>query len=116
MKEISVIFESAEFREVAITSSVPAALAGRRLLRPETCRSAAAHVPRSPRAAAKRARDLIAQLRSAVELEPQVPEIRVLLGMALSSICRRRKQWSNCAKPPARLRIVSSPGSSSASC
>ena len=29
------------------------------------------------------ARDLIAQLRTAVELEPHVPEIRVLLGMAL---------------------------------
>jgi hypothetical protein len=28
--------------------------------------------------------DLIAQLRSAIEIEPEVPELRVLLGMALS--------------------------------
>ncbi|MGB7266512.1 MAG: hypothetical protein WBC92_13425, partial [Terracidiphilus sp.] len=29
-------------------------------------------------------KSLVAQLRTAVELEPRVPEIRVLLGMALS--------------------------------
>ncbi len=29
-------------------------------------------------------KDLVAQLRTAVELQPQIPELRVLLGMALS--------------------------------
>lgn len=40
---------------------------------------------RDPRVLEKQERlDLIAQLRSAVELAPNVPEVRVLLGMALS--------------------------------
>lgn len=50
--------------------------------------------------------DLIAQLRQAVDLEPCIPEIRVLLGMALCVDLQAQECWSSCAKPRARLRTV----------
>lgn len=84
MKEVSVISSSVEFREVAITSSMPAPLAWPAILRPETA-ALLKRMFRDPRVLEANERgDLIAQLRTAVELEPRVPEIRVLLGMALS--------------------------------
>ena len=82
IREVSINPSSIEARAVAMTSSKlpltwPASLRGETsglLLR----------MFRDPRVLESEMRgDLIAQLRQAVDLEPCIPEIRVLLGMAL---------------------------------
>lgn len=84
MKEISIESSLAEAREISIASAVPAALDWPALLRGETS-DLLTRMFRDPRVLEPNERgDLIAQLRTAVDLEPRIPEIRVLLGMALS--------------------------------
>lgn len=81
MKELS--FPSAVEDELAISAPVPSSIAVPAILGRETSHLLD-RMFRDPRVLEPHERgDLIAQLRSAVELEPRVPEIRVLLGMAL---------------------------------
>lgn len=83
-KEASTNLFSVEGREVAMISSMPPSLAWPAMLRGETS-GLLLRMFRDPRVLEPAERgDLIAQLRKAVELEPRVSEIRVLLGMALS--------------------------------
>jgi Flp pilus assembly protein TadD len=84
MKEVSTISNSVEVRRFSIAASMPASLALPSMLREETS-ALLLRMFRDPRVLEpSERRDLIAQLRTAVELEPHIPEIRVLLGMALS--------------------------------
>jgi len=84
MKEVSIDSRSVQTREIAITSAMPASLAWPPILSGKTS-GLLARMFRDPRVLEPEERkDLIAQLRTAVDLEPRVPEIRVLLGMALS--------------------------------
>lgn len=84
MKEVSIESSRAETREISIASAVPAALTWPAVLRGETS-GLLLRMFRDPRVLEPNERgDLIAQLRTAIDLEPRVPEIRVLLGMALS--------------------------------
>ena len=83
MKEASTHSASIEVRELAITSSkspplaLPSMLLGRSANLLE-------RMFRDPRVLEPSERgDLITQLRAALEIEPHVPELRVLLGMAL---------------------------------
>jgi hypothetical protein len=74
---------SAEVREIAISSSLPLSLAWPETLRGETT-GLMLRMFRDPRVLEpQERRDLIAQLQAAVDLEPNIPEIRVLFGMAL---------------------------------
>ena len=82
MKQLSI--ESAETHQIPIASSMPAALTWPAVLRGETS-GLLLRMFRDPRVLEPSERgDLIAQLRTAIDLEPRIPEIRVLLGMALS--------------------------------
>ncbi|MGA3133330.1 MAG: hypothetical protein ABSD59_21230 [Terracidiphilus sp.] len=84
MKDISIESSFAETREISMASAVPAALAWPAVLRGEAS-GLLLRMFRDPRVLEPNERgDLIAQLRTAVDLEPRIPEIRVLLGMALS--------------------------------
>ena len=79
MKELSI--ESSKGHQVSIASSAPAWPA----LFPRETSNLLLRMFRDPRVLEPKERgDLITQLRTAVELEPHVTEIRVLLGMALS--------------------------------
>jgi cytochrome c-type biogenesis protein CcmH/NrfG len=83
MKKISIESGSTPSRETSIASSMPAAVTWPAVLHGETS-GLLQRMFRDPRALESSQRgELIAQLRAAVELEPRVPEIRVLLGMAL---------------------------------
>ncbi len=83
MKEFPIESSPAEAREISIDSFLPPALTWPAMLRGETSRLLQ-RMFRDPRALEPSERgDLIAELRAAVELEPHVPEIRVLLGMTL---------------------------------
>jgi hypothetical protein len=83
MKTISIESRSREASQISIASSTPAALALPATLRGEAS-SLLLRMFRDPRVLEPNERgDLIARLRTAVELEPGVPEIRVLLGMVL---------------------------------
>ncbi len=69
--------------EVAIPTPTPASVALPSILRSDTSQLLT-RMFRDPRVLEPHERtNLIAQLRVAVELEPSIPEIRVLLGMAL---------------------------------
>lgn len=82
MKELSI--DSREAPKLTIVSSTPAGLSWPAKLRGETSHLLA-RMFRDPRVLEPNERgDLIAQLRSAVDLEPRIPEIRVLLGMAFA--------------------------------
>lgn len=81
MKELSI--GSFDIDDVSLVRSTPSPLSW-----PPTLRGEASNLLlrmfRDPRVLEPSQRgELIAQLRTAVELEPQVPELRVLLGMAL---------------------------------
>jgi hypothetical protein len=81
MKELSIDLD--EDHAVSIASSAPANLTWPALLRRETS-DLLLRMLRDPRVLEPgECVDLIAQLRTAVEIEPNVPELRVLLGMAL---------------------------------
>jgi hypothetical protein len=81
MKELTI--DSNEAREISMISPVPAGLTWPALLRGETS-GLLLRMFRDPRVLEPKERgDLIAQLRSAVEIEPHIPELRVLLGMVL---------------------------------
>ena len=81
MKELSI--DSSENHKSFISSSAPAGLSWPASLRAETS-NLLLRMFRDPRVLEPReCGSLIAQLRSAVEIEPHVPELRVLLGMAL---------------------------------
>jgi hypothetical protein len=83
MKEVSINPSPVQVPTVAI-QSMPASLAWPAALSKETP-GLLLRMFRDPRVLEPGERaDLIAQLRTAVELEHHVPEIRVLLGMALS--------------------------------
>jgi hypothetical protein len=83
VKEISIESSPVEVCEISIASSMPAALSWPATLPRETS-GLLLRMFRDPRALEPNERgNLIAQLRTAVELEPRVPEIRVLLGMVL---------------------------------
>jgi len=83
MKAVSANSASTEVRELAITSLVPSSLAWPSILQAGTD-NLLTRMFRDPRVLEPSERgDLIAQLRSALEIEPHVPELRVLLGMAL---------------------------------
>ena len=83
MKEISINFESAIPQDTSLTSAMSTHLSWPLALRGESA-DLLARMFRDPRVLEpQERRDLIAQLRTALELEPHVPEIRVLLGMAL---------------------------------
>jgi hypothetical protein len=83
MKTISVESRPQEASQISIASSTPAALTWPASLRGDTS-SLLLRMFRDPRVLEPHERvDLIARLRTAVELEPRVPEIRVLLGMVL---------------------------------
>ncbi len=83
MKEVSIDQVVQKHREISIASAAPAALTWPAMLRGETS-DLLLRMFRDPRVLEPNERgDLIAQLRTAVDLEPRVPEIRVLLGMAL---------------------------------
>jgi Flp pilus assembly protein TadD len=83
MKEVAAKTGSVEVREISISSSMQTPLALPAMLHRETS-SLLVRMFRDPRVLEPNERgDLIAQLRTAVELEPSAPEIRVLLGMAL---------------------------------
>jgi len=83
MKEISVESIPGNVCEISVDSSAPVALPWQAMLGGETS-ELMVRMFRDPRVLEKSERgDLIAQLRAAVELEPRVPELRVLLGMAL---------------------------------
>ncbi len=82
MKQLSI--DSSSGPEISIISSTHAELSWPAILGGETSRLLT-RMFRDPRVLEPAERgDLIAQLRTAVELEPRAPEIRVLLGMALS--------------------------------
>jgi len=83
MKEISINFNSATPHDTSLTSAMPTHLAWPSALRGQSA-DLLTRMFRDPRVLEpQERRDLIAQLRAAVELEPHVAEIRVLLGMAL---------------------------------
>jgi|SRR5215472_12419726 len=83
MKAVKANSASTEVRELAISSPVPSSLAWPSIL-PTGTDNPLARMFRDPRVLEPSERgDLIAQLRSALEIEPHVPELRVLLGMAL---------------------------------
>jgi tetratricopeptide (TPR) repeat protein len=83
MKEISIDSNSIGAREISITSSMPTDISLPAILGGEAS-GLLQRMFRDPRVLeAKERGDLIVQLRKAVELEPRVPEFRVLLGMAL---------------------------------
>jgi hypothetical protein len=75
---------TSEGHEIFLAPSAPEPLALPAILEPETS-NLLQRMFRDPRVLEKEERsDLIAQLKNAVELAPQVAEIRVMLGMALS--------------------------------
>jgi ribosomal protein L29 len=81
MKELAI--DSNEPHEISIASSAPAGLTWPAMLGGETS-NLLKRMFRDPRVLEPNERgDLVAQLRSAVEIEPYVPELRVLFGMAL---------------------------------
>jgi tetratricopeptide (TPR) repeat protein len=81
MKELSI--DSNEIHEISIASAAPAGLAWPAPLRGETS-NLLLRMFRDPRVLEPNERgNLIARLRSAVEIDPHVPELRVLLGMTL---------------------------------
>lgn len=83
MKVTSIDSNSAIANEFPLASSRPANLAWPRMLRGKTT-DLLDRMFRDPRVLEPaECRELITQLRSALELEPGVPELRVLLGMAL---------------------------------
>ena len=83
-RELSTNPSSVEHRPIALSPSMPPFLALPATLRGETS-GLLLRMFRDPRVLEPDERaDLIAQLRTAVELQPRVSEIRVLLGMALS--------------------------------
>jgi hypothetical protein len=81
MKELTI--DSSKAHDVSMTISEPVDLTWPASLRGETS-GLLLRMFRDPRVLEPKERcNLIAQLRSAVEIEPHVPELRVLLGMAL---------------------------------
>ena len=81
MKEVST--RSLDIHEVSLARSAPLPVALPPVLRGQTS-NLLLRMFRDPRMLEQSERgELIAQLRTAVELEPRVPELRVLLGMAL---------------------------------
>ena len=83
MKAVLANSASTEIRELAITLPVPSSIAWPSILAAGSD-NLLGRMFRDPRALGPSERgDLIAQLRSALEIEPHVPELRVLLGMAL---------------------------------
>jgi hypothetical protein len=83
MREISVESSSADALKISIPQSMQAALGWPGMPHGETS-GLLQRMFRDPRVLEPGERgNLIAQLRSAVELEPRVPELRVLLAMAL---------------------------------
>ena len=85
MNEVSIGSDSLTAQEASLISSMPAspALAWPAVMRRETS-DLLLRMFRDPRVLEPGERgDLITQLRTALELEPHVAEIRVLLGMAL---------------------------------
>lgn len=83
MPEISIDSSPLELRAKPILSSEPASLSWPAAI-PEKASGSLQRMFRDPRVLEQDDRsELIAQLRTAVELAPGVPEIRVLLGMAL---------------------------------
>lgn len=83
MKEISLDVSSVEAHAVSLTSPMSVQLSWPAVLDRETS-DLLLRMFRDPRVLEPKERgDLIAQLRTAVELDPRVPELRVLLGMAL---------------------------------
>ena len=81
MKELTI--DSSKAHDIFMTFSEPVDLTWPASLRGETS-GLLLRMFRNPRALEPKERgNLIAQLRSAVEIEPHVPELRVLLGMAL---------------------------------
>ncbi|HTW78188.1 MAG TPA: hypothetical protein VME23_01465 [Terracidiphilus sp.] len=83
MKEISVDSSSVAVHAISFAPRMPVPLAWPAVIGRETS-DLLLRMFRDPRVLETSERGhLIARLRSAVELEPRVPEIRVLLGMAL---------------------------------
>jgi len=83
MKEALFDSDSIATQVVSIASPAPLPLAWPAVLGQETC-GLLSRMFRDPRVLEPSQRgELIAQLRTAVELEPRVPELRVLLGMTL---------------------------------
>jgi hypothetical protein len=83
MKQFSIDSGSSQAREISIATSAPFSVAWPAVLGAETC-NLLQRMFRDPRLLEPSERgDLIAQLRTAVELEPRITELRVLLGMAL---------------------------------
>jgi len=83
MKELAANSSTTEVQEISITSPMPAIVSSLEILHGKSS-VLLQRMFRDPRALeAAECRDLIARLRTAVEMEPRVPELRVLLGMAL---------------------------------
>jgi tetratricopeptide (TPR) repeat protein len=83
MKEISIESSSTEILEISLASATPAALSWPPMRDPQSS-GLLVRMFRDPSVLETgERRELIERLRGAVELEPHVPEIRVLLGMAL---------------------------------
>ena len=83
MKEISIDSKSSEVQERYLVPSNTNAVTWPSVL-PRSAANLLERMFRDPRVLeANECREIITQLKSAVELEPKVPELRVLLGMAL---------------------------------